>query len=539
MKYLKVLFLKSSSLLLFGLLSISACSQIKYPQKIKIVSFKDVHATEVFLTAYTGIYERYIDQVSMEDIAIEGLRGLGSIDPSLTIILANSEKNQHLIKNNQQRTKGVVILQAGGTEVIRKLAPPPDDVVNWAALTTELSLAARKTSHELQRTTMESYFEAVFDGALSNLDVFSRYSGADEALEIRSKRDGFSGIGIKFKTHGIYPVIKKVLPGTPANLADLQKGDLLTHINGEELKGLKRKEISALLQGPIHSRIELTFIRPTISGSKTIVIERTQIFPNTITQNISKDVVVLKLKSFNQNTAQSLLENLIEARKFLGKAMKGIIIDLRGNPGGLLKQSVKVADLLLTPGSIVSTRGRHTDSLNQYESGKKDFTFGLPLAVLVDGKSASAAEIVAAALQDRNRAIIIGTTSFGKGSVQTVLRLPNEGEITLTWSRLVTPSGYIFHGLGVRPQICTSGLHGDSIDIVKKVISQSKKIKNVLLDWRKTSYEDKLKRAQLRNSCPSQRRLNDFELSIAKQLITNPALYKRALNLSANIKKGD
>ena len=142
------------------------------------------------------------------------------------------------------------------------------------------------------------------------------------------------------------------------------------------------------------------------------------------------------------------------------------MLDLRGNPGGLLKQSIKVADLLLTQGKIISTRGRHADSIHNYEAGGHDLAFGLPVLVLVDGKSASAAEIVAAALQDRDRAVVIGTSSFGKGSVQTVIRLPNDGEITLTWSKLVAPSGYLLHGLGVRPAICTSGGVQESVVLI-------------------------------------------------------------------------
>ena len=198
-----------------------------------------------------------------------------------------------------------------------------------------------------------------------------------------------------------------------------------------------------------------------------------------------------------------------------------------------MKQSVNVADLLLTQGQIVSTLGRHADSLHQYEAGGRDLAFGLPVAVLVDGKSASAAEIVAAALQDRNRAVVIGTASFGKGSVQTVLRLPNDGEITLTWSRLVAPSGYMFHGLGIRPSICTSGLQGNAKGIIDRVMNDREKIEDTFVTWRKAALEDKSKRAQLRNSCPSQRRRKDLELKIAKHLISQPALFTRALDLTA------
>lgn len=504
----------------------AACAPMRNFGDGEVAAFSPVQATEVFAAGYAGISEKYIDRVSVEEIAVDGLRGLGAIDPDLTVIRTNAE-------NNQPSGKDEIILHAQGEEVIRKPAPPSDDVNAWASLTTEFSLAARKASSELQSAGMETVYEAVFDGVLSNLDIFSRYSGAEEAKGNRSKRDGFGGIGIRYRTRNGYPVLTEVLSKTPAEKAGLLKGDRLTHINGDALKGLKRKMVSALLRGPTHTRVELTFIRPGNQGPMTVSMNRAHIFPVTITEKISDGIVTLTVTSFNQDTARSLSEKLEKARDGLGGAMKGLVLDLRGNPGGLLKQSVKVADLLLTQGQIISTQGRHADSIHHYEAGGRDLAFGLPVAVLVDGKSASAAEIVAAALQDRNRAVVIGTASFGKGSVQTVLRLPNDGEITLTWSRLVAPSGYMFHGLGVRPSICTSGLQGNAKGIIDRVINDREKIEDMLVTWRKAALQDKTKRAQLRNSCPSQRRQKDLELNIAKRLIANPPLYARALDLTA------
>ncbi len=531
----KLLFINPISLCGLVILVTMACSQIQDRNISKPANFNSFQATEVFAAGYTGISEKYIEKISIEDIAIEGLRGLGAIDPDLTVMLSRAKKTHHPFKLIDERDRSVIVLSVQGREVIRKSAPPADDINNWAALTTEMSIAAMKFSSELRSASMESVYEAIFDGALSNLDIFSRYSGAKEALKNRNKRDGFGGIGISFKKFDGLPVITSVLPNTPAEMTGLKIGDRLTHINQNGLKGLKRRDISALLRGPIHTQIELTFIRPNIQGTRELSLQRAHIFPISNTQTISNGIVKVTLKSFNQNTANSLSKKLEKAQNSLGKNMKGLILDLRGNPGGLLKQSVKVVDLLLTQGLIISTQGRHTDSLHQYEAGGRDLALGLPVAVLLDGNSASAAEIVAAALQDRNRAVIIGTASFGKGSVQTVLRLPNNGEITLTWSRIVTPSGYMFHGLGIRPEICTSGLTDNSEEIIQQVIDNRRKILKILANWRKVTLEDKLQRAQLRNTCPSEGRREDLDLNIAKHLINHPALYARALDLSANI----
>jgi carboxyl-terminal processing protease len=526
-----------NSITFFGLVLLltMACSPIQIRNTSKTAHFKSFQATEVFAAGYASISEKYIEKISIEDIAIEGLRGLGSIDPDLTIVISRAKKINHPIDLNNEKNYSMIVLSVQGREIIRKLIPPPDDIYNWATLTTEISIAAMETSYELRSASIESIYEAIFDGALSNLDIYSRYSGAKEAHRNRNKRDGFGGIGISFKKIDGIPVITSVLPSTPAEIGGVKIGDHLTHINKNKLKGLKRREISALLHGPIGTRIELKFTRPNIKEPKELTLQRTLIFPVSLTQTISNGIVLVTLKSFNQNTTNSLSKKLEKARNLLGGNMKGLILDLRGNPGGLLKQSVKVVDLLLTKGMIISTQGRHADSLHQYEAGGRDLVLGLPVTVLLDGNSASAAEIVAAALQDRNRAVIIGTASFGKGSVQTILRLPNNGEITLTWSRLVTPSGYMFHGLGIRPEICTSGLTDNSKEIIRQVIDNHREIVKTLASWRKVTQRNELQRTQLRKTCPSESRHEDLELNIAKHLITNPELYARALNLSNNI----
>ena len=505
-----------------AVLLLAACAPIiKMPAAEKTV-FSRIQAAEVFAAGYSGVTDKYIDPVLAEDIAIEGIRGLGAIDPGLTV----------------SSTGGMVVLLADGHEVTRLMAPPSDDVNGWANLTTEIIIAARQASTELMAAHMEAVYEAIFDGVLSNLDIFSRYAGADEAQKNRSKRDGFGGIGIRYRISDGLPVLIDILPDTPADYAGLAKGDRLTHADGVPLKGLKRNEISKILRGPTYSRIQLTLLRPSTTAPLTVAMNRAHIFPVTITHKIVDDIVSIKVKSFNQDTARSLAEKLELARTSLGDSMKGLVLDLRGNPGGLLKQSVKVSDLLLTQGQIISTRGRHADSIHYYEAGGRDLAFGLPVVVLVDGKSASAAEIVAAALQDRDRAVVIGTSSFGKGSVQTVLRLPNDGEITLTWSRLVAPSGYTFHGLGVRPAICTSNAKGGAQDkakeIIRQVLNNRSKTQDTLVAWRTPGLQTESIRARLRGSCPSQPRGNDLEEKIAHQLINDPALFVRALNLTAD-----
>ena len=495
----------------------TACAPSRDFSTAGTVDFSASQASEVFAAGYSGVTQKFIEPVSVGDIAIEGIRGLGAIDPDLTVT----------------RADGKVVLSASGSEVAFFPAPEENDIAGWAKLTVDISAAARKASAEMKAADMETLYEAVFDGVLSNLDIFSRYAGAQEARKNRAKRDGFGGIGIRYRIQDGIPVIIEVLPKTPAAMAGLLKDDRITHVDGTALKGLAKEQIGEKLRGPTHTRVELTILGPGATSPKVVAMERAHIFSPTVTETHSDGIVVLKVKSFNQDTARSLAAKLEKAHETLGDDMKGLILDLRGNPGGLLKQSVKVADLLLTQGKIVSTRGRHADSIHNYEAGGRDLAFGLPVIVLVDGKSASAAEIVAAALQDRERAVVIGTSSFGKGSVQTVLRLPNDGEITLTWSRLIAPSGYMLHGQGVLPAICTSGIKDNASAVIRAVLAKSAKTEETLNMWRKPGTRDEDSRRKLRQSCPSQRRRDDLDLKIARRLIEDQVLYARTLNLTA------
>ncbi|NQU62201.1 MAG: PDZ domain-containing protein [Rhodospirillales bacterium] len=503
----------------FGLAAmvVGACAPMTDFVTLDEKAFSQAQATEVFAAAYGGVADKYIDPVNVRDIAFEGIRGLGAIDPGLTI----------------QENGATIVLSDSGRKITSFETPKADDVKGWAELTAKISSAAREESAEMKSTDMETIFEAVFDGMLSNLDIFSRYAGAQEAERNRSKRDGFGGIGIRYRVRDGIPVITEVLKKTPAAKSGLRKDDRITHVDATPLSGLSRHEISRKLRGPTHTRVELTVARGDNPAPVIIAMERAHIFAATVEHSTKDGIVYFKVKSFNQDTARSLAEKLRKARLDLGDGMKGMVIDLRGNPGGLLKQSVKVADLLLTQGQIVSTRGRHADSIHHYEASGRDLADGLPLVVLVDGKSASAAEIVAAALQDRDRAVVIGTTSFGKGSVQTVLRLPNDGEITLTWSRLIAPSGYMFHGLGIRPAICTSGVKGAARDAIKKGFANRSKTEETFVAWRQPGLRVEPKRSQLRATCPSQRRRDDFEMQVARQVLNDQALYNRALTFTA------
>jgi len=475
------------------------------------------NAEEVFEAGFSAIFDKYIDPVQIGRVTLEGLKGLSTIDSSL----------------NFSRDDSHVIFGFEGREVARLQSPAPDDTSGWAKITVAMAEHAKATSAEMRQATDEQMFEAVFDGVLSDLDAFSRYAGAEDARRNRAKRDGFGGIGIRFKLSNSAVVISKVIENTPADKAGFKTGDRIVLIDGVSLTSKNITVVSDMLRGPTRSKVNLEVIAKDQKRSRKVTLERAHIVSETVFASKRDNILYLGIRSFNQDTAHSLAKKIeLAQHQKDSPPLEGLILDLRGNPGGLLKQSVKAADLFLTEGQIVSTRGRHTDSLHTYEAGGSDLAGGLPIVVLVDGKSASAAEILAAALQDQERAVVMGTTSYGKGTVQTVLRLPNDGEITLTWSRFMAPSGYVLHGLGIRPVICTSGLTKLPKGRISSFLEASAETVATLHDWRTPGMQPRERRDTLRRSCPSQRRLKSLEIEAARNLLQEKALYGRALDLT-------
>ncbi len=475
---------------------------------------------------YNAIVERNLTRVDASAVALDGMGGLAGIDPAVAVT----------------QLDGRILLNTDGRMVAEYPAPARNDVKGWARLTVTVALDARAASPALHDADPERIYEAVFDSVLSHLDVFSRYAGAKEAREHRASRNGFGGVGIKFDLAENQPVVTEVMPDSPAARAGMQKGDYITRIDGESMTGLDRDEISRHLRGPISSAISISLRR----GFKPIEVSlyRALIVPPTVTANLVDGIAEFRVSSFNQNTASSLRHELEELAARHHGPLKGVVLDLRGNPGGLLDQGVALADLFIKDGPILSTRGRHPLASQYYDAREGDVGESLPVVVVVDGKSASAAEIVAAALQDSGRAVVVGTNSYGKGTVQTVIRLPNDGEITLTWSRFHSPAGYALHGLGVLPTLCTAG-DGVSTTGVLNALEQSPMgsqapITTNLTLWRHAALDDTDLRTKLRATCPAAAHPDSrMEMEVAERLLGDRIRYFQALALSSPTPLGE
>jgi carboxyl-terminal processing protease len=241
----------------------------------------------------------------------------------------------------------------------------------------------------------------------------------------------------------------------------------------------------------------------------------------------------LRLRGFNQQTAQRLSDLLAKAHRDMGSNLHGLVLDLRDNPGGLLSQSVEVARLFLSHGDVVSTIGRNPQAEQHYDATADHPTESLPMVVLINGGSASASEIVAAALQDDGRAVVVGTSSYGKGTVQTVLRTSNDGELAITWARLVTPRGYLLHHHGVIPTICTADLADDAASVAKVLSGDPSPVPTELAAARKTLNEAGWQK--LRGSCQPGQEARNIDTQVADRLLDNPKLYHVVLGCFAPI----
>lgn len=470
--------------------------------------------------AYSTIAERYLRKVAASQVAIDGVAGLTSLDAALSV---SRDGNQVQLYND-----GKVIGQYA--------APGDNDPQGWANLTVRALRDGRAASDKLRQATDDQLLKAVFEATLAKLDQFSRYSAPDEARSHRATRNGFAGVGIRYDEIGARGIeIRSVIPESPAEAARLQPGDVLTHVDGRAVQEMTLDQVSDLLRGDIGSQVAMTLLRKANSRSETVTIRRSLVVPPTVTLTLENGIANIRISGFNQRTSASLATAVRDARTRLGLQLTGVLLDLRGNPGGLLDQAVSMADLFMDHGRIVSTEGRHRHSIQVYDATPGDIAEDLPLAVLVDGKSASASEILTAALQDSGRAVVIGTNSYGKGTVQTVIRLPNDGEMTLTWSRFHSPSGYALHGLGVLPTVCTAD-GKEKMGALLRALEGSSARAAELAAWRASDIDQTDLRTQLRATCPSEKHGDDAaESRLAEDLLRDQALYSRVLAISSPI----
>tara|TARA_Y100000590_G_scaffold75759_1_gene83820 strand:- start:1203 stop:2357 length:1155 start_codon:yes stop_codon:yes gene_type:complete len=295
--------------------------------------------------------------------------------------------------------------------------------------------------------------DSAINGLLQSLDPYSAYMNEKIFEESQTETKGeFGGLGIEVTMEsGVVKVISPI-DDTPASKVGVKAGDYIVRINGEQVRGKTLMEAVNLMRGPVGAPIEITVRRKGVRKALTFEIVREIIqIKSVVSKLVENKVGYLRLRAFNENSSEQLVKEISKIEK--NKKLVGYILDLRNNPGGLLSQAIKISDLFLNDGEIVSTMGRKERENRKFFANKGDRIKGKPLVVLINGGSASASEIVAGALQDHKRALLLGDATFGKGSVQSIIPLKNKGAIRLTVSKYYLPSGKSISEVGVLPDI--------------------------------------------------------------------------------------
>src|SRR6056297_2407761 len=314
----------------------------------------------------------------------------------------------------------------------------------------------RIRSQYVEEVDESELITAAINGMLTSLDPHSSYMSPEDAADMRVQTRGeFGGLGIEVTQEEGFVKVVSPIDDTPADNAGIEAGDFITHVDGESVLGLTLDEAVDLMRGPVGSEILITVVREGEAEPFEVSIIRDTIKLTAVRARTEQNAIVLRVTTFNDQTSKNLKSGLEEQAEAAGglENVDGIVLDLRNNPGGLLTQAIKVSDAFLDKGEIVSTRGRNPEEGERFNATAGDLIDGKPIVVLINGGSASASEIVAGALQDHHRAIVVGTKSFGKGSVQTVMPLRGDGAMRLTTARYYTPSGRSIQALGVSPDI--------------------------------------------------------------------------------------
>ena len=312
----------------------------------------------------------------------------------------------------------------------------------------------RVRNEYVEEVSEEELVEAAINGMLTALDPHSGYLDPNRYRDMQVQTRGeFGGLGIEVTMeNGLVKVVSPI-DDTPAYRAGIEAGDLITHIDGEPVMGLSLGEAVERMRGPVNSEIELRVLRQANDEPFAINLARAIIKISPVRARVEGDIAYVRLTTFNEQTNSMMREEVAKLKDQMGDQFRGLVLDMRNNPGGLLDQAVAVADAFLDQGEIVSTRGRRAQSVQRFNARAGDIIDGTPMVILINGGSASASEIVAGALQDHRRGIVMGTPSFGKGSVQTIMPISGQGAIRLTTARYYTPAGTSIQAKGITPDI--------------------------------------------------------------------------------------
>ncbi|HUC16583.1 MAG TPA: S41 family peptidase [Acetobacteraceae bacterium] len=476
-----------------------------------VPSFPTALSDAVFTQALAFMQPRTLAPYSLPTLALWGLPGLTALDPSFTTDLS----------------AGTLRLSLPDRILAVQPEPPANDVAGWGAAIAALAAAAWQESLSVRAVGPNGVTEAFFDELFNHFDPYSRYVAPAEAASERARRSGWMGTGLTVALESGVIVVVSVVAGSPAGDAHILPGDRILSVDGATTRGRTARWAEDEMAGPEGSPVVLTFADP-VAGVRTVRLARHEPAPETVFASRVHEMLVLRISAFDASTGQHLA-NEIAAGLSVPNPPQGIVLDLRGNRGGLLDQAVFAADVLLHRGIIATTAGRDPAARHVWAASGADMAGDLPVVVVVDGLTASAAEILTASLADNGRAVVVGSATLGKGLVQTIDQLPDGGELFVTWSQVLAPRGWPIQSLGILPQVCTS-LGQPALDRQLALLAGGSQ------PMARAIYQHETARVPLplaqilaiRAACPAAVG-SEADMAAARVLIDNPAAYAAAL----------
>ncbi|GAB6853105.1 S41 family peptidase [Asaia astilbis] len=474
--------------------------------------------SSVLSSAFRFLNPRTLEVHSSRTYCLWGLDGLTAIDPSITIAEPPHDPK-----------KPATLRLTIGQKVVSEVNEPAEnDTLEWVKIIVSTMDASWQGSAALRDAGRDALLQSFFDELFNHLDPYSRYVAPTPAGDDRANRTGAQAdVGLTLTRDGSTLIVSALNANGPAWAAGANIGQRLLAVDGRATRNQDPATVESWLKGAPGTKVKLLLADPGYHGT-AIHLERQVVPPQTVFASMREHVAVFRISSFSSDTAEELSQNIDQALE--DKKLSGLILDLRGDRGGVLQQAVTATALLLDRGIAVVTKGRDPKSNHIWAVQGGDMTHGLPVIALVDGRTASAAEIMAAALADHRRAVVIGSATLGKGLVQAVGQMPDGGELFVTWSRVLAPLGWPLQGLGVTPQICTSR-GAQALDQQLQSLAQGK-----LLDAESVTASRALRFPvsvsrilDIRRHCPAALG-TDADLDTASLLLQRPDSYKAALS---------
>jgi carboxyl-terminal processing protease len=474
-------------------------------------SFDPVLLANVYATALAFMVPRTLEPVAVSQLTVWGLRGFTALDPDLVTELRD----------------GTLRLAARDRVLLVRSPPAEADVSGWAGIAAELSTAAVAASPLVRRAGTQGIVQSFFDELFNHLDPYSRYVPPREAAEDRERRSGQAGAGLRLVRRGAAIAVAVSIADGPGAVAGIRPGDAILAVDGQSMQGRDARTVEKLIEGPEGTRVTIRW-RSWDGRTRTAELERAMVPPETVYAQRIGEALLVQVTAFNRST-DSHMAHAIEQGIVGSRPSAGIVLDLRGNRGGLLRQAVTASDSLLPAGIVAITAGRDPDANRIWRSVSGELAETIPVVVMVDGRTASAAEILAAALADRGRGVVIGSATLGKGLVQTIAPLPDGGELFVTWSRVLAPRGWPIQGLGVLPQVCTSrGSETLAAQLAALARGRQPMAQALAVHRAARAPLPPAQALAIRSACPAAEG-READLDTARLLIRDPAAYAAAL----------